>query len=228
MKVLIPSMLLLINALVLTSQAGTIFLKDGSVLTGVILDETERDLVLANDHYGELIILKAKVIYRDSYEEGMQTESFAVTPDCTAVVARLQRAVPQTLPSGGSINQLIPGDVQSIITLKGKAISFDKHLIADNSLISIDTSQIPDETEWIILTSLQTTDITELTADQKCFRLKYQLNEKSHLKVVVKLPASVSVQSITPEPQFQSGGLIIWDRTLERQQIFQPEIVWAY
>ncbi len=225
MKVWIPSLFILVICLALSGRAEILYLKDGSVITGTVLDETSRDLVIANDDYGELVILLAHVIYRDAQEENVRTESFALTSDGTAVVARLQRAVPTSLPEGGSINQLVPGDVQSMMTRKGQAIPFDKHIIADNSLLSIDTGNLPEETQWIILTSLQTTDITDLGADQKRFGLKYQLNEKSHLKVVVKLPASVQVLSVTPKPRVQSAGLIVWDRTLERQQIFQPEVV---
>lgn len=206
-------------------QSESLYLTDGSVLTGVVLDETAEDLVIANEVYGELVILKSHVIYRDSYSGGGQTESFAVTPDGAAVVARLQRRVPRPLPTDGAINQLIPGDVKSVMTLKGQDIPFDKHLIADNSLISIDASGLPHETEWVILTSLQTTTLSDVGSGQKHFSLKYQLNQKSHLKVVVKLPASVSLESVTPEPQLQTAGLIVWDCTLERQQIFQPEIV---
>ena len=205
-------------------QAETIYLKDGTVLNGTVLDETAEDLVIANEAYGELVILRDHVIYRDAYQESLQTESFVVTADGTAVIARLQRRVPRPLPEGGSVNQLVPGDVQSVETLKGQQIPFDKHLIADNSLISIESGSIPDETEWVILTSLQTTTLKEMGSGQKQFRLKYQLNDRSHLKVVVRLPASASIQNVTPKPQLQSGGLVVWDRTLERQQIFQPEI----
>ena len=225
MKVWIPSVFIIVTGLALASPAETLYLQDGSVLTGTVLTETTKDLVISNDNYGELVILKANIIYRDALKGGVQTESFDVTADSAAVVARLQRTVPRPLPSDGSINQLIPGDVQSIMTLKGQTIAFDKYLIADNSLISIATGNLPSDAEWIILTSLQTTDITDLGADQKRFGLKYQLNDKSHLKVVVKLPASVNVLSVTPKPQLQSAGLIVWDRTLERQQIFQPEVV---
>lgn len=227
MKAWIPSVFIIVTGLVLTGQAETLYLQDGSVLTGTVLNERTKDLVISNDNYGELVILKANIIYRDALKGGVQTESFDVTADSAAVVARLQRAVPRPLPSDGSINQLIPGDVQSIMTLKGRDVAFDKYLIADNSLISIATGNLPSDAEWIILTSLQSNDITDLNPNQKRFRLRYQLNEKTHLKIVVKLPASVTVQSVTPKPQLQSNGLIIWNRTLERQQIFQPEIVFS-
>ena len=225
MNTWISSMLVLVAGLSFTGRAETLYLTDGSVLTGVVLDETLEDLVLSNLGYGELLILKSNVIYRDSYEDGVQTESFAVTSDYTAVVARLQRAVPKPLPGAGSVNQLVPGDVQSVMTCKGQVIPFDKHIIADNSLISIAASNLTNETEWVILTSLQTTDLTDLDSEQKRFSLKYQLNQKTHLKIMVKLPASTVVQSITPKPQLQSAGLIIWDRVLERQQIFRPAII---
>jgi hypothetical protein len=61
-----------------TVTADILYLRDGSVLSGDILEETEEDFLIDNSGLGQLYISRQDVIYRETPQIGTLSESFMI------------------------------------------------------------------------------------------------------------------------------------------------------
>jgi hypothetical protein len=210
-----------------TLSADTLYLRDGSVLTGTPTRETETAYVLAGASYGEIQVPKAEVLYLETESPGIRTEIFTLSRNGAVVMARFQRAVPAPGTRTGNFRLLIPGSVQSVWDESGRKIPFDRQEIAGNSLVAIQYDHLAESTDLLTFTALQPQLLLQDPSGALTLRLRYVLNQAETLKVIVKYPTEYSLASVTPPPDVRLDGLIVWEKSLKRQQEFNPQAVLA-
>jgi hypothetical protein len=208
-----------------TLSAENLYLRDGSVLTGIRTRETETAYVLVSASYGEIQVPKAEVLYLETDSPGIRTETFTLSRDGAVVLARFQRAVPTPVARTGSFRLLIPGSVQSVWDKGGRKIPFNKQEIAGNSLITIHYDRLAASTDVLTFTALQPQLLLQAPSGALTFRLRYVPDQAETLKVIVTYPTDYSVTSVTPSPDIRLDGLIVWENFLKRQQEFNPQAV---
>jgi len=203
--------------------ADTLYLKDGSVLSGDILEETAEEFLISNSKLGQLYVLREDIIYRDTPQINTLSESYTIVGRTFDVIAHLSRSVPKRRPDVNSFNMLIHGSVLSVIDPNGSDIPFDQWSIGDSDLITIDYDQLsPDTSRLTIIT--QQKGLFQEESGLYSFRLKYILNEDSRIRVIIRYPKVFHLETIKPEPKIRCNGLIVWDQRIKRQQHFMPEL----
>jgi len=209
--------------LVQTVVADILYLKDGSVLSGNILEETTDDLLIDNLRLGQLYVLREDIIHRETPSLNTLTESYTIVDQTFDVIAHLSRSVPEKRQDVNSFNLLIPGNVLSVIDADGADVPFDQWSIGDSDLITIDYDQLsPDTNRLTIITQQE-----GLVPDESglyTFRLKYILNEDSRIRVIIRYPKVFHLETIKPEPKIRCDGLIVLDQKIKRQQHFMPKV----
>lgn len=205
--------------------AETVYLRDGSVLTGTIISETEEACVIANEHYGEVSFQKGEIVYQEKDPHEVRTESFVITEDHSTVLAHLQRPVPAQKSESVTFNLLVPGDVQAVLDANGVSINFDEKKIADNSLVTVGYSAFSVRSNEITIVTLQQGLIESTTSGRSLFRLKYLLDQEDDLRIIVKYPKALEPESMNPDPEQRDKGLVVWEKHLRRQQQFNPQII---
>jgi hypothetical protein len=206
-----------------TATADILYLKDGSVLSGNILEETIEELLIDNQRLGQLYVLREDIIYRETPQIDALSESYTIVGQTLDVIAHLSRSVPERRPDVNSFNMLIHGNVLSVIDANGSDIPFDQWPIGDSDLITIDYDQLgPDTNRLIIIT--QQEGLVQEESGLYTFRLKYILNEDSRIRVIIRYPKVFYLESIKPEPKIKYNGLIVLDQKIRRQQHFMPEV----
>ncbi|MHC4213538.1 MAG: hypothetical protein ACYSWP_09225 [Planctomycetota bacterium] len=203
--------------------ADTFYLKGGSVITGTILEETHEDFLIENTRLGQLYILWDDVIYREIPQADILSESYTILDNSLDVIANLTRSVPEKRTDANSFNLLIHGIVLSVTDEEGSDIPFDQRPIGDSDLITIDYDWLgPDTNRLTIIT--QQPGLIRDESGIYTFRLKYILNEQSRIRVIIRYPKTLQLETINPEPAIEHNGLIVWDQNLKRQQNFKPQI----
>ena len=203
--------------------ADSLYLRDGSVLTGDILEETTEEYLIDNPGLGQLYVLRQDVIYRETPETDTFSESFVIVGQSLDIIARLSRSIPEKRQDADSFNLLVEGEVLSVIDVEGLDIPFDALSIGDSDLITIDYDQLSPETERLTIITKQE-GLIQAEFGLYVFRLKYILNQDSRVRLIVKYPQDFYLESIKPEPTLKGSGLVVWDQQIKRQQHFIPEI----
>ncbi|MHC4456068.1 MAG: hypothetical protein ACYS0I_03080 [Planctomycetota bacterium] len=203
--------------------ADTFHLKDGSVLSGDILDETPEDLLIDNLMFGQLYILREDIIYRQTPQPDTLTESYTITAQALDVIAHLTRPVPERRPDVNSFNMLIHGSVLSVIDANGLDIPFYRWSVGDSDLITIDYDQLSSDTNRLTIIAQQQGLIRE-ESGLYTLRLKYILDEDTRIRVIIRYPEAFYLETIEPEPKIERDGLIVFDQKVKRQQHFIPEV----
>ncbi|MCP4454615.1 MAG: hypothetical protein GY809_24415, partial [Planctomycetes bacterium] len=96
-----------------------------------------------------------------------------------------------------------------------------------NTLVTINTLDLAQDTSSLIATSLQDGMIQPTPSGHLAFRAHYIPDKAQTIRVVLKFPKAFKLQSITPEPLIELDGLIVWEQTLNRQQKFAPTITFT-
>ena len=208
-------------------QADTLYLDDGSVLTGLVIQETADDCVIANARYGDLLVLKSNILYRETGAPVDTLETFTITRDATTVIARVMRSVPDLAADTSSFRLMVPGEVKAICDNNGLEIPMTGRLIGNNALVTLSTLDLAPDTTSLIATALQDGMVQPTASGHLAFRTRYIPDQAKTIRVVLKYPKTFKLQSISPEPQLQLNGLIIWEQTLNRQQQFAPSITFT-
>ncbi|MBN2456561.1 MAG: hypothetical protein JXB29_08535 [Sedimentisphaerales bacterium] len=203
--------------------ADTFYLKDRSVLSGSILEETAEDFLVDNLSLGQIYILREDIIYRETPQADTLSESYTILGRTLEIIANLSRSVPQRRPDVNSFNLLIPGNVLSVIDTDGSDIFFEQRPIGDSDLITIDYGQLSPQTNRITIITRQQGLVQE-ESGLCTFRLKYILNEDSRIRVIIRYPEVFRLESIKPEPKVKCKGLIVLDQEIRRQQHFTPQV----
>ena len=203
--------------------ADILYLKDGSVLSGNILEETAEDFLISNSKLGQLYVLREDIIYRETLQINTLSESYTIVGQTFDVIARLSRSIPEKRPDANSFNMLVPGSVVSVIDANGLDIPFDRWPIGDSDLITIDYDQLSSETNRLTIITQQE-GLVQDESGLYTFRLKYILNEDSRIRVIIRYPKVFHLEIIKPEPKIKCNGLIVWDQGIKRQQHFMPEL----
>jgi len=207
-----------------TTFADTLYLRDGSVLIGSVTRPTEDMVQVTNEIYGDVIVPRDEILYHAADLPNVTTDCYTVWQDGAAVLARVQRTIPNPC-TAEAFNLLLPGRVQSILDPNGAALPYDRRDIADNSLVSVPCSALSPAAGSVTVLTRQTDLIQILPSGEMAFQLKYLFNEDRHIRVIVILPAAAVVRSVTPDPILQKDGLIIWEQSLQRQQQFKPQVL---
>ncbi len=203
--------------------ADIFYLKGGSVLTGNILEEAQEDFLIDNPRLGQLYILWEDVIYRETPQADILSESYTILENSLDVIANLSRSVPEKRPDANSFNILIPGIVLSVTDEYGSDIPFDQRPIGDSGLITIDYDWLGPETNRLTIITQQP-GLIRKESGIYTFRLKYILNEQSRIRLIIRYPKTLQLETINPKPAIEHNGLIVWDQNLKRQQNFKPNI----
>lgn len=203
--------------------ADTLYLKDGSVLTGDILEETTEVFLVDNPRLGQLYVLREDIIYRETPQVDTLSESYTIVGQTLDVIAQLSRTVPERRADVNSFNMLIYGSVLSVIGADGRDIPFGQWSIGDSDLITIDYDQLSPDTNRLTIITQQEGLIQE-ESGLYTFRLKYILNEDSRIRVIIRYPKVFHLETIKPEPKIKCNGLIVLDQKIKRQQHFMPEV----
>lgn len=206
-----------------TVIADILYLKDGSVLSGNILEETTEDLLIDNLRLGQLYVLREDIIYREAPQNDTLSESYTIVGQTLDVIAHLSRSVPGRKPDVNSFNMLIHGSVLSVIDANGSDIPFYQWAIGDSDLITIDYDQFSPNTNRLTIITQQKGLVQE-ESGLYTFRLKYILNEDSRIRVIIRHPKVFHLETIKPEPKIRCNGLIVLDQKIKRQQHFTPEV----
>lgn len=206
-----------------TVIAEILYLKDGSVLSGNILEETTEDLLIDNLRLGQLYVLREDIVYRETPQNDTLSESYTIVGQTLDVIAHLSRSVPGRKPDVNSFNMLIQGSVLSVIDANGSDIPFERWAIGDSDLITIDYDQLRPDTNRLTIITRQKGLIQE-ESGLYTFRLKYILNEDSRIRVIIRHPKVFYLETIKPEPKIRCNGLIVLEQKIKRQQHFTPEV----
>jgi hypothetical protein len=206
-----------------TVTADTLYLRDGSVLNGDILEEKTEDFLIDNPGLGQLYVLREDIIYRETPQADTLCESFMIVGQGLDIIAHLSRSVPEIMRDAESFNLLVNGNVLSVIDADGSDITFEKWSIGDSDLITIDYDQLGPETERLSIITKQQ-GLIQAESGLYVFRLKYILNQDSRVRIIIKYPQNFHLESIKPEPKIKGAGIIVWDQQIKRQQHFVPEI----
>jgi len=222
----IPLLLLLFSLALFSGQTVTadiLYLRDGSVLSGDILEETTEDFLIDNPGLGQLYVLREDVIYRETPQADTLSESYIIVGGDLDIIAHLSRSVPIKKQDAESFNLLVNGSALSVIDTDGSNISFEKWSIGDSDLITIDYDQLGPETKRLSIITQQE-GLIQADSGLYVFRLKYILNQDSRIRIIIKYPQNFHLESIEPEPKIKGAGIIVWDQQVKRQQHFVPEI----
>jgi hypothetical protein len=203
--------------------ADTLYLKDGSVLSGNILEETAEDFLIDNPGLGQLYVLRQDVIHRETPQVDTLSESFVILGQGLDIIAQLSRSVPERMQDANSFNMLVNGNVLSVIDEDGCDVPFDRLPIGDSDLITIDYDQLSPETSRLTVIARQE-GLIQNESGLYVFRLKYILNADSRVRIIVKYPGEFHLESIEPEPKIKGAGIVVWDRQIKRQQHFVPVV----
>lgn len=205
-----------------TSFADTVYLKDGSTLTGLIIEDTPQDCIIATTILGDLALSKSDILLQEMDNSIDHLETFTITRDAATVISRVPYTVPTLDANSLSFNKLITGEVQAICDSHGLEVPFTGQLIGNNTLITIQTRDILPDTHTLIATTLQDSLIQHTPTGHLSFTTRFIPNQAQSMRIVLKYPKHLAIQTISPEPQFQRNGLILWEQTLKRQQTFSP------
>ena len=206
-----------------TVNADVLYLKDGSVLSGNILEETTEECLIDNSRLGQLYVLHEDIIYRETPQIDTLSESYTIVDQTLDVIAHLSRSVPERKPDVDSFNLLINGNVLSIIDADGRDILFEHWPIGDSDLITIDYDQISPDTNRLTIIAQQEGLVQE-ESGLYTLRLKYILDKDSRIRVIIRYPKVFHLETIKPEPKIECEGLIVLDQKVRRQQHFMPQL----
>jgi hypothetical protein len=206
-----------------TVTADILYLKDGSVLSGNILEETTEDFLIDNPGLGQFYVLREDIIHRETPQIDTLSESYTIIGQTLDIIARLSRSVPERRPDANSFNLLIHGSVLSVSDADGAHIPFVQWPIGDSDLITIDYDQLSPETNRLTIIAQQEGLVRE-ESGLYTFRLKYILNEDSRIRVIIRHPKVFHLETIEPEPKIKRNGLIVLEQQIKRQQHFMPEV----
>ncbi|NQV36363.1 MAG: hypothetical protein HQ515_26960 [Phycisphaeraceae bacterium] len=208
-------------------QADTLYLDDGSVLTGLVIQETANDCVIANARYGDLLVSRSHILYQETGVAVDTLDTFTITRDAATVIARVMHSVPVLAADTSDFKLMVPGQVKAICDSNGLEIPMTPRLIGSNTLVTMKTLDLAPDTTSLIATSLQDGMIQPTPSGHLAFSAHYIPDHAKTIRVVLKYPKTFKLQSITPEPQLQLDGLIVWEQTLNRQQQFAPILVFT-
>lgn len=209
-----------------TLSADTLYLRDGSVLTGTLTHTIDNGYILSTA-YGEVQVPQSEVLYLNSESPGIKEETFILFRDGTTVLAHLQRTVPAPGTRTGSFHFLIPGSVKSVRTKNIGDIPYDMQEISGNSLVTISYDCLSETTDVLTFTALQPPLPRHDPSGTLTLRLRYVPDQAETLKVIVKYPVEFNVKSVSPPAKVQLDGLIVWEHSLKRQQDFNPQVIFT-
>lgn len=209
-----------------TLSADTLYLRDGSVLTGTLAHTTDNGYILSTAN-GEVQVPQSEVLYLSRELPGVKEETFILFRDGTAVLAHLQRTVPAPGTRTGSFHFMIPGSVTSVRAKNIGDIPYDMQEIAGNSLVTISYDSLAETADVLTFTALQPLLLQHDPSGTLTLRLRYVPDQAETLKVIVKYPAEFNVKFVSPPAKIQLDGLIVWEYSLKRQQDFNPQAIFV-
>ena len=215
---------LLVRAVILS--ADTLYLRDGSVLTGALTHTIDNGYILSTAN-GEVQVPQSEVLYLNRESPGVKEETFILFRDGTTVLAHLQRTVPAPGTRTGSFRFMIPGSVKSVSAKNIGSIPYETQEIAGNSLVTISYDSLAETTDVLTFTALQPLLPRHDPSGTLTLHLRYVPDKAETLKVIVKYPVEYNVKFVSPPAKIHLDGLIVWEYSLKRQQDFNPQVILA-
>jgi hypothetical protein len=207
-----------------TARADSLFLKDGSVLQGRISQGPSGDYVVSNPRYGQVSVSQADVVYRQSEGPAVQVETFIVSLNGLSVVSSRRQEVPARMPDKETFNLLATGKVLSVLDPNGLAVPVQVQDLGQTSVISVAYNSLAAGAAFLTVTTEEQGMLRPLDSGLWSLQLHHIPAREETLRIIVSYPASFKCRQASPEPTVQATGLIVWERTLQRQQGFSPEI----
>lgn len=217
----------IVFCLSVATHADTLYLDDGSVLTGLVIQDTTDDCVIASARVGDLLVSRSHILYQETGTRVDTLETFTITRDAAVVISRVMHPVPDLAPDTTDFRLMVPGQVKAICDSHGLEIPMTGRVIGHNTLVTVNALDLAPDTTSLIATSLQDGMVQPTPSGHLAFGAHYVPDQAKTIRVVLKYPKTFKLQSISPAPQLQLDGLIVWEQALQRQQKFAPTITFA-
>jgi hypothetical protein len=221
-----------ITALLLTGSTGpgvradSLFLRDGSVLQGRISQGPSGDYVVSNPRYGQVTVSQADVVYRYSEGPSVQMETYIVSVDGLNVVSS-RHEIPARMPDKETFNLLASGRLLSVLDPNGLAVPVQVQDLGQTSVISVPYKSLASGAAFLTVTTEEQGLLRPLDSGLWSLQLHHIPSHEETLRVIVSYPPTFKCRQVSPEPAVQATGLVVWEKTLQRQQSFSPEIQFA-
>lgn len=204
----------------------TLFLRDGSILQGTILRDSHGRYYVSNPLYGDVAIDGEAVLYLlpKSKEDRWAVETHVAVQETLEVISTFSQAVPEPVTGGGSFSLLMPGKVESVSDRNSAVIPFQSREIPGLTIIKVEYEDIPGPDERLVITSRQSGLLQPTETGALEFRAKRVFDDRTDIRMILEHPPAWEVESISPQPVHRFEGLIVWEKSLKRQQTFLPTV----
>ena len=204
----------------------TVYLRDGTVLKGLIWQDPDGQTVIYNPLYsGDIFIWTKDILYQEiSDGELLFDESHIIIGGDLETLATFHQDVPPNPKNVASFNLLAPGMVKSVRDENGMDVTYQRKLIGSVSRLTVQYDGLTTGSQLQITT--RQTDLLTTDPEGNCvFKLKHILDQSGKIRVTVKYPPRFKLLEVSPKPEKQVEGILVWQPTLSRQQVFQPRII---
>jgi hypothetical protein len=210
-------------------EFDALYLRDGSILKGIILKDIAGNYLVYTP-FGELSVGAGEVIYTTSRDKTSPViqETYIFIGKTSDTISIVEQDVPERREQARSFNLLVPGAVETILTADGDEVLFESRLVGENSLVTINYADLPAKVGRIRITLWRIDLLTSLDGESAKFEQNYTPDREGMVSVMVKYPKEWTVRSVTPPPARRFDGLICWRQALRRQQGFAPQIVFQF
>jgi len=204
----------------------TLFLRDGSVLQGLIVKDSRGRYHIDHPILGDLSVGEEAVVYLLPKQEGeaWMTETHVIVRETLGVISVLSRAIPERNGESARFNLLVPGRVDSINDRSGSTVPFRSREMGGLTIVTIEYADVSAPAKGLLITSRQTGLLRTTGTGEIEFQAKRVFNESTNIRMVLEHPAGWKVSGVSPEPAHGFGGLIVWEKGLKRQQTFLPTV----
>ncbi|MBN1865655.1 hypothetical protein JW916_00030 [Candidatus Sumerlaeota bacterium] len=211
------------------AKADTLYLRDGSVLTGLVLEDTQGDYYIYNAKCGKLAVKKNDVLYAMAPDMGphSMSESYIVIDESSDAISTLQRPIPPRTEGVTSFTLLVPGYIENVRDGIVPDVPYESSAVADASKVTIRYQDLSPRAERLYMTTRQKGLLEPTESGTVRFSTNYTLSEAGTIRVVVKFPDLWKVESASPAPERTFEGLVVWEQPLRRQQKFVPSMTLA-
>lgn len=207
-------------------SVDTLFLRDGSILQGIVVKDSHGKHHVYNSLYGEIAVDDQDVLYVLPKEEDTPflTETHVVVGETLDVISTFFRDIPEAKPETEQFHLLIPGRIDSVYEEGDGVVPFETRPIGDFSLMAVRFADIQSSSHRLLITSRQQGMLELTDSDGVRFGVKQVLDEEGRIRMILEHPRYWQVDSISPEPVHRFEGLIVWEKSLKRQQRFTPTV----
>lgn len=200
----------------------TLFLRDGSVVKGVTVTDPDGTM-LVYSHYGCLSLLPQDVLRRERSSEAAVSETWLIGTLGESAVVTSQRSVPASEAGATTFSLLVSGRVTCVQDPSGNAVPYQCRTAGSVERLIVRYADVPAPERKLNVTAQVDDALTSANGGLQ-FRQQYMLEQQGEVRVLVRYPVDWEVSNCSPEPAMKSSGLLIWQRKLQRQQRFVPQV----